>query len=134
MIKFLSSIFRKKHPIDRARVKVSFHTDDVDYGTHGYIVVQCRQRGINKPSPTRFVFVGLSQPPLLGERSLAYLYEQARAQGFVPYHIQSYGMVVKTGAVNNLRVLLSDDRRKAEDGSYLRSETYGKEKNNANIV
>lgn len=120
----LFSLFRKKSPL--SNLEVSFHTENIDYGTHGYITASCKQRGILKPSLVRFVFVGLPTPPQLNEETIKYLFDQARNKGFDVKSLASYGLTVRTQQPRNLGNVLSEERKMAENGNHRRFEQYKK--------
>ena len=41
--------------------------------------------------PVAFVFVGMAKPPKLDLAIVAYVWEQAKVQGYIPHHIEVYG-------------------------------------------
>jgi hypothetical protein len=85
----LSEIFGKKpKPFD---LELRFHKEANLYGEHGQIVVSHVRQGLVE-KPVRFVFVGCTTPPKLDRIAFNYIWEEARAQGYVPHEIRSYGM------------------------------------------
>lgn len=82
------SFFKRKQQI--LELEIKFHKDTNLFGEHGAIVVShVRQRLANVS--VKFVFVGVSTPPKLTPSLLLYIWEEAKAQGYVPHHIDSYG-------------------------------------------
>lgn len=89
----LFSIFGRKRVNPFAALEVRFHKEANLFGEHGTMVVtHVKQNLIEKP--VRFVFVGLSTPPKLTLDLHTYLWEEARAQGYVPHELQTYGKEV----------------------------------------
>ena len=127
----LFSIFRKKKA-NASNLEVSFHTENVDYGTHGYITANNKQLGINKPCLVRFVFVGLPTPPALTEETIKLIFDQARNKGFGVVNLASYGLTVRSKQPRDLSSVISEDRKLAENGNYRRFEQY--EKHSADSV
>ena len=71
-------------------MEVRFHKDANRFGEHGTLVAShVGQRIDNKP--VRFVFVGMTTPPKLTLEIHHYIWEQAKAQGYIPHDLQTYG-------------------------------------------
>lgn len=71
-------------------LKIAFHKDANPFGTHGILKADHVDQKL-KDHPVRFVFIGASKPPVLTPRILSYLWEEARAQGYQPQSLESYG-------------------------------------------
>lgn len=107
-------------------LKISFYNEDVEYGTHGYLMAKCPQRGVHKPCSVRFVFVGISAPPALTPEIYNKIFTEAANAGFVVDHLESYGMRSRTPIVANVNMMLSESRVTAEDGAHRREEHYSR--------
>lgn len=121
----LFSIFRKKKS-HISNLEIAFHTESIDYGTHGYITANNKQLGINKPCLVRFVFVGLPTPPALTEETIKFIFDQARNKGFGVVNLASYGLTVRSKQPRDLSSVISEDRKLAENGNHRRFEQYEK--------
>ena len=75
----LSSFFSAKVQ-PGMRPQVVFYKEAAEYAEH----FRLRVAG---------AFVGMTQPPRLDVETLNYIFEAARAQGYVPYHLEAYQMV-----------------------------------------
>ncbi len=84
---FFAKLFGKKPSYE---VTIKFHKEAVYYGEHGTMVVNNIKLGM-KDATIRFVFVGLETPPVLDQRIFNLLWEEAKAAGFMPVHIRTYG-------------------------------------------
>ena len=87
-------MFKFSNPL-RARLakldpEIKFHTAANPFGEHGTIVVSHVKKNLRE-RPVRFVFVGVTTPPKMDLRMLAYIWQSAEEQGYIPHHIQSYG-------------------------------------------
>lgn len=87
-IKLLRAMFGRSFEVMDLPVK--FYKEANLYGTHGWLVVSHLTENL-KNVPVRFVFVGQSTPPALTPRILEYIWEEAKAQGFLPHALESYG-------------------------------------------
>lgn len=76
-------------------LQLAFHKEANLHGEHGLILASHRKYQIDGEA-VRFVFVGLSSPPPMTPRILEYIWEEARAQGFIPHALITYGNVLKT--------------------------------------
>ena len=94
-------------------LEIAFHKEANHYGTHGVIIASHKDHGLKNQS-VRFVFIGMSEPPAMTPRIIEYIWEEARAQGFVPTAIQSYGSVLNTHAGLPSRALIRHQLRQAE--------------------
>jgi len=69
---------------------VKFHHDANLFGEHGRINVSHRKKGLVEES-VAFVFPGITTPPKLDLRLLAYIWEEAQNQGYIVHHLAQYG-------------------------------------------
>ncbi len=99
-------------------LEIAFHKQANHFGTHGVIIASHKDLKLDN-QPVRFVFIGLTQPPAMTPRIIEYVWEEARAQGFIPFSIQSYGHVLATHTGLPPRALVSESRRDAEDAFSL---------------
>jgi hypothetical protein len=95
-------------------LEIAFHKEANHYGTHGVIIASHKDHGL-KNQPVRFVFIGMTEPPAMTPRIIEYVWEEARAQGFVPSAIQAYGHVLHTHSGLPARALISTAQRQLED-------------------
>lgn len=109
----LRNIFGKS--IEVIDLKLAFHKDANIYGQHGTLRASHVTQGI-KDQDVRFVFIGTSVPPALTPRIFEYVWEEARAQGYVPTALTAYGEVLATAKGIEPAELLSAARRAAEQG------------------
>lgn len=71
-------------------LEIKFHKDANFFGEHGTINVSHVRLGLVE-TPVRFVFAGVTTPPRLDLTTYIRIWEEARAQGFVPHHLVTYG-------------------------------------------
>lgn len=71
---------------------VRFYKDAIHFPEHGRITVTHHTLKV-RDLDVQFAFEGMSTPPALNPTSLNYIFEQAKAQGYIPYEIISYQMV-----------------------------------------
>lgn len=95
-------------------LKIAFYKDANLYGTHGHLTASHFDKGL-KNCAVRFVFIGLSDPPAMTPRIAEYIWEEAKAQGYIPTAISSYGSVLETHSNLPPRALISNERRSVED-------------------
>lgn len=88
-MKLLAMLFGRN--IKSMDLDVKFHTDTNLFGEHGTIVVSHKKKKLVEQA-VRFVFPGITTPPKLDLRLMAYVWEEARNQGFIPHHLQTYGL------------------------------------------
>lgn len=100
-------------------LKIAFHKEANLYGTHGLLTASHVDQGL-KNVPVRFVFVGMSEPPAMTPVIVDYIWEEAKAQGYVPHALSAYGLVLATHTGLAPRDLISQERRQAEDANYGR--------------
>lgn len=98
---------------------IAFHKEANLYGTHGHLRATHIDQNI-KDAPVRFVFIGMTRPPELTPTILTYIWEEARAKGYVPHGIHSYGHAIDLKSAK-MDDIISPERRSAEDASYLTS-------------
>jgi hypothetical protein len=79
-----------KAKISSMDLEVKFHTEANLFGEHGMISVSHIKKNL-KERPVRFVFVGHTTPPKMTLRLMAYIWQCAEEQGYIPHHIESYG-------------------------------------------
>jgi hypothetical protein len=73
-------------------IDVRFHKEANHHVIHGYLVVTHKQMGI-KEAPVAFSFPDFSDAPDLDLRLMIDLFEAAKAQGYIPLRLHSYGAV-----------------------------------------
>lgn len=95
-------------------LRIAFHKDANFYGTHGHIIATHVDHGL-MDEEVRFVFLGVSKPPALTPHIVNFIWEEAKAKGFIPHSISSYGHVLRTHSSLNPRDIVSAERRAAED-------------------
>lgn len=71
-------------------LNVKFHHDANLFGEHGRLNVTHRKKGLTEES-IAFVFPGITTPPKLDLRLMAYLWEEAQNQGYIVHHVDQYG-------------------------------------------
>lgn len=98
-------------------LKVAFHKEANLYGTHGHLIATHLEQRL-KNAPVRFVFIGMSEPPAMTPRILEYIWEEARAQGYIPHTLASYGEVLATHAEATSDDIVSAERRQEEGVHY----------------
>lgn len=76
------------NPYDQLEIR--FHKEANRFGEHGTLVATHIRQGIDK-QPIRFVFVGMARPPKLTLELHTYIWEEAKAQGYIPHDLQTYG-------------------------------------------
>ena len=82
------SFFKRKSSVMELEIK--FHKEANLFGEHGSIVVSHVKQRLAGVA-VKFVFVGVSTPPKLTPFLLTYIWEEAKSQGYVPHHIETYG-------------------------------------------
>lgn len=87
----LSSFFSAKVQ-PGMRPQVVFYKEAAEYAEHFRLRVTNRTLKIHD-IVVAGAFVGMTQPPRLDVETLNYIFEAARAQGYVPYHLEAYQMV-----------------------------------------
>lgn len=92
-------------------LEIKLHKEANLYGRHGTLIASHVEQKLQN-YPVRFVFKGLSSPPALTPRILDFIWEEAKAQGYVPHRLENYGEVLLTSAVAP-RELVSDDAKAA---------------------
>lgn len=97
-------------------LQIAFHKEANLYGTHGLLLASHVDQGL-KNVPVRFVFVGLSEAPPLTPVIMSYVWEEAKAQGYVPHALSAYGLVLETHTGLKPRDLIAKERREAEDAN-----------------
>jgi hypothetical protein len=71
-------------------LEIRFHKDANVFGEHGTINVTHVRQGLVE-NTVRFVIVGLTTPPNLSKEVFNLIWEAAKAQGYIPHHIVTYG-------------------------------------------
>jgi hypothetical protein len=104
--------------IEVVDLKIAFHKDANIYGEHGTLRASHVTQGL-KDQDVRFVFIGTTEPPALTPRIFEYIWEEARAQGFIPTALTGYGKVLATATNIKPAQLISEERRVAERGDVL---------------
>lgn len=85
----LSRIFgRRKSFIEG--LTVMFYKDAIYHGEHGEIRVSHKKFNLDE-EVVSFVFVGMSTPPHLDVALMSFIWEEAKAQGYIPHNLVSYG-------------------------------------------
>lgn len=111
----LRTVFGKSWEI--IDLEIAFHKRANLYGEHGRILASHRAENIDG-EPVRFVFVGLSSPPPMTPRILEYIWEEARAQGFIPHAMITYGAVLQTTPDLVPNDLVREALRNAQQGPF----------------
>lgn len=76
-------------------LEIAFHKQANMHGTHGVLIASHRDQKLEN-HPVRFVFVGLSEAPPMTPIIMNYIWEEARAQGYIPFKVMSYGHILET--------------------------------------
>ncbi len=90
MFKFLKNLYKFFFAQSACELEVRFHKQANVFGEHGTICVTHVKQGLVE-TPVRFVFVGLTTPPKLDLFTYVYIWEEAKAQGYIPHHVVTYG-------------------------------------------
>jgi hypothetical protein len=90
------------NPYDQLEIR--FHKEANRFGEHGTLVASHIRQGIDT-KPVRFVFVGMATPPKLTLELHTYIWEQAKAQGYLPHDLQTYGK--ENEVVNTSKPIIS---------------------------
>lgn len=94
-------------------LKIAFHKEANVYGTHGVLRASNIELGLENAN-VRFVFVGMSTPPPMTPRIFQYLWEEAKAQGFLPQELTKYGNVLITDTSMTSKFLVSAEQKQKE--------------------
>ena len=112
-------------------LEIRFYKAANVYGEHGTINVTHIKQGLVEV-PVRFVFVGVTTPPVLCRNTFNHIWEEAKAQGYVPHHIETYGRdnviaPVTTGEDNEQRVrdFVEQAQKDGEPGCITTTTTAG---------
>lgn len=76
-------------------LEIAFHKKANLYGTHGILMASHRDQKLDNYQ-VRFCFVGLSEAPAMTPVIMNYIWEEAKAQGYIPHKLLSYGHVLET--------------------------------------
>lgn len=90
MISNLLSLLGYTKTSSANKLEIRFHKDANYHGEHGQLLASHKKQGIEK-QPIRFVFLGVSEAPKLDAVNFNYIWEEARAQGYIPHALVSYG-------------------------------------------
>lgn len=74
------------------RPQVVFYKEASEYAEHFRLRVTNRTLKISDVVVPG-AFVGMTKPPRLDVETLNYIFETARAQGYVPHHLEAYQLV-----------------------------------------
>lgn len=112
---FVSKVYRKLFGVRKEKIELEivFHKDANTYGSHGTIRASHKDYRLENAC-VRFAYVGTSVPPPLSPEVFEYLWEKARAAGFMPTELMTYGRVIEVSAVDSAKYLTSPDRRRVE--------------------
>lgn len=86
--KLMTAIFGRPHIT--TELKICFHKEAIYFGEHGTINVTNKKLGLVEQNIV-FVFVGITTPPVLDLTTYIRIWEEAKAQGYIPHHIVQYG-------------------------------------------
>jgi hypothetical protein len=115
---------------------VRFHKEANHFGHHGTLRASHVAQNL-KDHEVRFVFVGVSTPPPMTPLIVDHIWEEAKAQGYVPHAILTYGEVLPISDLYALNDIM-DRTRTPNTGSIvaIRSapEELGEEAYNKNRV
>lgn len=111
----VTNIYRKIFGTKKEKneLEIVFHKDANTYGSHGTIRASHKDYRLENAC-VRFAYVGTSVPPPLSPEVFAYLWEKARAAGFIPTELMTYGRVIEVSAVDSAKYLTSPERRRME--------------------
>lgn len=99
-------------------VGILFHKDANPFGAHGYLRASSIEHGL-QDTEIRFVFPGLSTPPVLTPRLMYFIWEEAQNAGFIPLSLTTYGLVLPTDKVP-ARSMVSALRNQADSTNLAR--------------
>jgi hypothetical protein len=80
---------------DVRELEIAFHKKANLHGTHGLLMASHRDQRLDN-FPVRFVFIGMSEPPAMTPSVIDYIWDEAKAQGYIPHKLQAYGFVLDT--------------------------------------
>ena len=96
--------------IEVVDLKMAFHKEANNYGTHGVLIADHIDQKLEN-YPVRFAFIGASKPPPMTPRVVSHIWEEARAQGYLPQCIEHYGSAIEISAKDNEDVLTNERLR-----------------------
>ena len=96
--------------IEVVDLKMAFHKEANNYGTHGVLIADHIDQKLEN-YPVRFAFIGASKPPAMTPRVVSHIWEEARAQGYLPQCIQHYGSAIEISAKDNEDALTNERLR-----------------------
>jgi hypothetical protein len=111
---FITTLIRRLTGNSIKIIELKFHKDANKHGTHGHLLASHIDHKLEN-HPVRFVFHGLTTPPPLTPKVMNYIWEEARAQGYIPKALHSYGHTLETATGFEPSELVSQERRDAED-------------------
>lgn len=79
-------------------LEIAFHREAAHHGEHGQLEVSSRRERLSH-NVIAFAFKSVSEVPALTPELLIYIWEEAKAQGYVPHEVISYGNSVGTSRV-----------------------------------
>jgi hypothetical protein len=80
-------------------IQVLFHTEAAYHGEHGRLLVTNRAVGMIE-KPIIFCLKGVSTPLPMNLRLFWHIWESAKAEGFIPLEMLSYGNTIEYAEVN----------------------------------
>lgn len=101
---------RKEKQIRPDDLEVLFHTEAAYHGEHGRLLVTSRALGLVE-KPVIFCLKGVSTPMPMNLRLFWHIWESAKAQGFIPLELISYGKTIEFEETNPA----ADRSRRARD-------------------
>lgn len=88
MFGFLKS--RRDNEFTAEDTPIKFHTDANLFGEHGEICVSHRKKGMDEKI-VRFVFAGMSTPPVLSAQTFQAILDAAKEEGYIVHYLHAYG-------------------------------------------
>lgn len=85
---------RRAREVQPDQIEVLFHTEAAYFGEHGRLLMTNRALGIEE-KPVIFCLKGISSPIPMNLRLFWHIWESAKAQGFIPLELLSYGKVIE---------------------------------------
>lgn len=113
---FIRNLVRRAmgRSIEVLDLEIKFHKEANLYGRHGHLIASHKEQGL-EGYPVRFVFVGVSRPPALTPRVMEYIWDEAKAQGYIPERLYSYDHILDVHEGLPAGCLVSQERRLAEN-------------------
>lgn len=91
----------KHKPIQPDSLEILFHTAAAYFGEHGRILATNRSQGIIE-KPVIFSIKGVTTPLPMNLRLFFHIWDSAKAEGFIPHELLSYGTIIAPTEIEGL--------------------------------